>query len=233
MLINERKERLLSLLVENGTMTTSALASELYVSEATIRRDLKELERLGQVNRVHGGAEPLQLSERQIPLTKRENQNELAKQNIAAKAVKLIHDGNTIFLDASSTVRRIVPLLGAFSGLTVVTNSPKTVLELADMGIRTISTGGILLNQSIAFVGRNAEQVIRSINADIMFFSCRGVSDDGDLCDSSLDETSIRREMLLRAKVKCLCCDSRKFGNKYPFNICRIEDIDHIITERS
>ncbi len=233
MLINERKERLLSLLSENGTMTTSALAHELYVSEATIRRDLAELERLGQVNRVHGGAEPLQHTDRQIPLTKRENQNELAKQNIAAKAVKLIRDGNTIFLDASSTVRRIIPLLGAFSGLTVVTNSPKGVLELAELGIRTISTGGILLDQSIALVGRDAERVIRSINADIMFFSCRGVSEDGRLCDSSLDETSIRREMLMRAKVKCLCCDSRKFGNEYPFNICRTEDVDHIITERS
>lgn len=233
MLINERKERLLSLLLKNGTMTTAALAHELYVSEATVRRDLTELEKLGQINRVHGGAVVAHLTDRQIPLTKRESQNELAKQNIASKAVKLVRDGNTIFLDASSTVRRMIPLLGAFSGLTVVTNSPKAVLELAELGIRTISTGGLLLDQSIAFVGSNAERVIRSINADIMFFSCRGVTDDGRICDSSLDETSIRREMLLRARVKCLCCDSRKFGNEYPFNICRKEDIDYIITEKA
>ena len=128
---------------------------------------------------------------------------------------------------------RVVPLLGAFTGLTVVTNSPKAVLGLAGMNIRTISTGGLLLDRSIAFVGTYAEQVIRSVNADVMLFSCRGVTEDGWLCDSSLDETSIRRAMLARSKLRCLLCDSRKFGEKFAFNICRTDEVDVIITEKT
>ena len=100
------------------------------------------------------------------------------------------------------------------------------------MHIRTISTGGLLLDESVALVGRDAEDVIRRVNADVMLFSCCGVTEDGMVCDSSLEETSIRREMFARAKRKYLLCDSRKFGASYAFNICRVDDVDMIITEK-
>lgn len=70
------------------------------------------------------------------------------------------------------------------------------------MHIRTISTGGLLLDESVAFVGRDAEDVIRRVNADVMLFSCRGVTEDGMVCDSSLEETSIRREMVRQGEAE-------------------------------
>ncbi len=233
MLENERKEKIIALLSENRTMTTKSLAQALFTSEATVRRDLTGLETSGRVRRIHGGAELLTGTDLQLPLTSRDRENDLAKRNIAAKAARLIHDGDTIFLDASTTVLRLVPLLRDFSGLTVVTNSPKAVIELADMRVRTISTGGVLLGESFAFVGEQAERAARSINADIMFMSCRGVTDDGWLCDTSLEETSIRREMLAHSKFKCLMCASGKLGSRYPFNICHMSEIDMMITENA
>ena len=232
MLENQRKERIIGLLTENTTMSTSELSKRLYVSDATVRRDLADLEKAGRIHRVHGGAELVSGPGIQIPLTARDRENDTAKRNIAAKAIRFVHDGDTIFLDASSTCMRVVPLLSVRTGLTVVTNSPKAILELAGMHIRTISTGGLLLDESVAFVGCDAEDVIRRVNADVMLFSCRGVTEDGMVCDSSLEETSIRREMFARAKRKYLLCDSRKFGASYAFNICRVDDVDMIITEK-
>ena len=145
MLENQRKERIIGLLTENTTMSTSELSKRLYVSDATVRRDLGDLERAGRIHRVHGGAELVSGPGIQIPLTARDRENDTAKRNIAAKAIRFVHDGDTIFLDASSTCMRVVPLLSVRTGLTVVTNSPKAILELAGMHIRTISTGGLLL----------------------------------------------------------------------------------------
>ena len=233
MLENERKEKIIALLTENGTMTTILLSQALFASEATVRRDLTDLESSGRVRRIHGGAELVVEPWMQLPLAKRDRENDLAKRNIAAKAAKLIHDGDTLFLDASSTVLRLIPLLRQFSGLTVVTNGPKAVIELAGTHIRTISTGGVLFGESVAFAGEQAERVVRSVNADIMFFACRGVTDDGWLCDSSLEETSIRREMLAHSKFKCFMCASRKLGDRYPFNICHMSEVDVMVTENS
>ena len=144
-----------------------------------------------------------------------------------------MRDGDTIFPDASSTVYRVIPLLNMRTGITVVTNSPKAALELASHHIRTLATGGLLLDESIAFVGAFANQVIDSVRADIMLFSCRGVTEDGLLCDSSLEETCVRRGMLRNAKRKYLLCDNSKFGRKYPYVICHRDELDGIITESS
>lgn len=231
MLESQRKEKLLSFLQESQVMTTTALARNLFVSEATIRRDLSELEKAGLVYRVHGGARAVSGMQFQIPLSSRDRKNDIPKQNIAAKAAKLLKNGDTIFLDASSTVFRLIPLLSEFTGLTVITNSPKAALKLAELHISTLSTGGQLLEESVAFVGYHAEKMIQGMNADVMFFSCRGITDEGWVCDSSPEETAIRKEMLQHAKKKYLLCDEGKIGRTYPFNICHRRELDGVITE--
>ncbi|MBQ8508525.1 MAG: DeoR/GlpR transcriptional regulator [Clostridia bacterium] len=232
MLDYERQQRILELLRTEGSMTTAALAAKLFVSEATVRRDLSRLEGTGQLRRIHGGAMLLSGPEYELPLSLRDRQSGEAKQNIAAKAARLISDGQTIMLDASSTVLRLVPHLAQKSGLTVVTNGPKTTIELAARHVKTLSTGGIVLENSVAFVGRQAEQFIAGINADILFFSCRGLTGDGWVTDSSLEEACIRREMLRRAKHRWLLCDTNKLGAQYTYNICHVDELDGVISEQ-
>lgn len=89
MLENQRKERIIGLLTENTTMSTSELSKRLYVSDATVRRDLADLEKAGRIHRVHGGAELVSGPGIQIPLTARDRENDTAKRNIAAKAIRV------------------------------------------------------------------------------------------------------------------------------------------------
>lgn len=229
----ERQTKIANLLRSRETMTTAELAALLYVSQATVRRDLAKLETAGLVKRTHGGAVAVSGPESEIPFALRESAMDAAKQNIAAKAVAHVKNGDMILLDASSTVLRLVPLLAAFTNVTVVTNGLRTAEALAERHIRTLATGGALLENSLAFVGRSAEKFIANVNADVMFFSCRGVSENGRLTDSSLEEASIRREMLRQSKKHVFLCDSSKFGHGYAYNICSMDDVDVCISERA
>lgn len=237
MLDIERQTRIVELLRRHETLTTAELSAHLYASPATIRRDLGKLEAAGLIRRTHGGAVAVSGPESEIPFSLRESIMDTAKRNIAAKAVSHVKNGDVILLDASSTVLRLVPLLAAYTNLTVVTNGLRTAAELAEHHIRTLVTGGVLLENSLAFVGRSAERFIGDINADVLFFSCRGVSEEAEgaarLTDSSLEEASIRKEMLRRSKKHVFLCDSGKFGQGYAYNICTMEDVDVCISDKA
>ena len=153
------------------------------------------------------------------------------KMEIARKASKHIKDGMLIFLDASSSAAQIVPCLEGFKDLTVVTNSPTTSMKLGELNIRNYCTGGLLLRHSIAYVGSGAEDFLNRFTADIVFFSCRGLSADGILSDSMEEEVQIRRIMLKNAKKKVLLCDRSKYGQEYPYRLCRAGDVDEVVTE--
>jgi DeoR/GlpR family transcriptional regulator of sugar metabolism len=208
------------------------LAQALYVSEPTIRRDLAVLQEQGKIRRTFGGAVLSDLINKEVPLALREQENRRAKDTIARMAAKYIRDGQIIFLDASSTASYLTPYLASFSDLTVITNSPKTSLKLAELKIRSLSTGGLLLGNSIAFVGAHAENFVRNFNADILFFSCRGVTEDGQLTDSSMEESQLRRVMMEHSKKQIYLCTSDKIGTQYMYNLCDVSGIDGILCEK-
>ena len=231
MAIIQRQEKILAYLVEHHTASVHRLAKEVYASEATIRRDLAALERLGKIKRTFGGAVLTEFLNREVPLTLREQANIQAKDTIAAKAAALIQDGDTVFLDASSTALRLVRHLPRFQDLTVITNGPKTSLALGALKIPCHCTGGILLPDSVAYVGADTCSFFRRFNPDVVFFSCRGVTEEGRLCDSSLEESHVREAMLSGSGRKIFLCDSSKFGMTYRYNFAHLEELDEIITE--
>ena len=90
-----------------------------------------------------------------------------------------------------------------------------------------------MLIHSFSYVGAQAKRFLNDINADICFFSARGISADGRISDQSVEETDVRREMLLRTKKKYFLCDSSKFGKSYFYNLCSLSDIDGIISDQA
>ena len=91
---------------------------------------------------------------------------------------------------------------------------------------------GVLFYCSLqSLVGEDAHTTIEKYNADIMFFSCRGLSLDGRATDFSVEEDIVRQKMLAHSKVKVLLCAGKKFGNEYMHNLCSARDIDYIISE--
>lgn len=227
----ERQEQILQYLRERGSVSVHRLSQELYASEATIRRDLSALEAQGKVKRTFGGAVPVEILNREVPLALRRQENPEAKAQIAAKAAALVSDGDTVFLDASSTTFNLVRYLEAFRDLTVVTNGPQTSLALGAAQIHSICTGGILLPNSVAYIGEQTCTAFRRFNPDVVFLSCRGVTEEGVLCDSSIDESHVREAMLSGTGRKVFLCDSSKFGKTYRYNLCRLRDLDDVICE--
>lgn len=230
MLKIERRNEILGKLEKFHSMSIHHLASELNVSEATVRRDLNSLEHSGLVKRVFGGVTLTKYMNNDLPLWAREQENRNEKAQIAHAASKFITDGDIIILDASSSAQLIVPYLSVFKNLTVITNCIKILEQLAELGIKTYCTGGALIGNSLAFSGWYAERMIKDIKADLLFFSCQGLSMDGRLSDSSNDETRLRQTMLEAAKKKIFLCDSSKIGKNFMFKVCDISDIDEVIS---
>ena len=100
------------------------------------------------------------------------------------------------------------------------------------MQIRSFCTGGLLLENSIAYVGSLAERFVSNFNADIFFFSCRGISINGVLSDSSIDESEIRKAMMLNAKKKIFLCTSDKVGKEYIYKLTDAKNVDFIICDK-
>ncbi|MBQ8732290.1 MAG: DeoR/GlpR transcriptional regulator [Oscillospiraceae bacterium] len=227
----ERLEQIMQILEKNHSISVSDLSQQLFVSQPTIRRDLTLLEEQGKVLRTHGGVVLRKLSDAEIPLMIREDQNNASKRTIAEKASRLISDGNVIFLDASSTVSYLIPYLEKFNDLIVITNSPKTSLRLGERNIKNYCTGGLLLMHSLAYVGSEAERFVSNINADLFFFSSRGYTEGGSISDSSEREVTMKKAMLHNSKRIYYLCDSSKKNKTFAFNICSVSEIDRIIDD--
>jgi len=228
----ERLKRILEFLNERNTMSVKMLAQKLYVSEATVRRDLNELERQGQVKRIHGGAVLVTGNTQEVPLYLRERQNTDVKEILAYRAISYIQNGQVIFMDASSTVQRMVPHLASFQNLTIITNGLKTAQELSNLSHNVYCTGGLQLHNSAAYVGPFAERMVREFNADLFFFSSRGLALNGMITDSSVEETQIRRIMFEQSDFRVFLCDSSKFNTMYSHNLCHIRQTDAVLADK-
>ena len=229
----EREKQILEILLKEKKASVQQLAKALFISEPSVRRDLQSLEKQNLINRVHGGAviDESALSKNKIPFLIREYEQSSAKLTIAQKAVNLISDNDVIFLDASTSCYYLIPFLTSKTNITVITNGVKALMKLADYGINAISTGGALLNKCMALVGEDAYKTIETYNANVAFFSCRGISNDGYITDISAEENNVRKKMIQRAKKSYLLCTSEKIGKSYFHNLCHKDDVTDVIHE--
>lgn len=232
MLKLERHKDIMRILNERKSITVKELCTLLYASPATIRRDLAELERSGMLQKSFGGAVVRDSFYDQLPLSLREEESIASKRKIAARAATLIHPGDTIFIDASTTTFCLAPFLSSIPEITVITNSPKLSLALASQDVTNYSTGGKMLNDSAALVGSSAEKYIGGIYAHSVFFSARGICNN-IATDSSKGERDIKIAMIENSKNAYLLCDSGKQGKKYPYIVTNAGRISMLIDENT
>ena len=233
MLIGERQRRILEELKRNPQITVKELAILLCVSEPTVRRDFTELHRKGIITKIYGGAILNQgAADREIPFFIRENEKSTAKTEMGAKAAQLVQDGMVVMLDGSTSAYHLVPYLARKKDLIVITSGAKTAVALAEANVQTFCTGGQMLIHSFSYVGAEAEEFIRKINADILFFSCHGLSDSGQITDRASEEVNLRKVMFSASAKRILLCDSSKIGKTYFYNMGTVGALDGIICEK-
>lgn len=228
----EREEKILNILFEHHTISNEELARRLFVSKPTLRRDLDKLEQKGLIKRTHGSCQLNQkAADEKIPFYFREQEQGSSKVKMAKKALEYIHNGDILMLDGSTSAYTIVPMLGSYENLIVITSGAKTSYLLGTMGIKNISTGGQMITGSLSYIGAEALHTINRYNADVVFFSCRGLSKDGYLTDNSIEENELRRQMLKHARKKILLCDHVKIGKKYLNTLCHVSELDAVISD--
>jgi DeoR/GlpR family transcriptional regulator of sugar metabolism len=229
----ERHNEIINKLKEAKSISVASLSKQLFVSEATIRRDLDILEKSNIVKRTYGGAVLLEGLNVEIPFTIRETEQKDAKQFIGMTAAGLVKDGDILILDSSSTVLSMVPYLKGKRELSIITNGAKTAIDLGEMlHTNVYCTGGRLRENSLSYIGEIAKNSIENYVADMFFFSCRSLSMENGLTEPNEDEAILRRIMIKNSRRSILLCDSSKFGKSSFVKICELDDIDCLVTDR-
>ena len=227
---NQEKE-ILDILQSNQYASIDALAQALFVSPSTIRRKLNALQQKGLITRTHGGAQINDEKNFFPSFTFRVHQNSFEKKKMALAAMKLIENGNLIFLDGTTSAFFIAEYLSDFKNLRVITNGVDTLSLLAKNNVAAYSTGGCILdvNRSV-LVGHYAAEMIENFHADVAFFSAQSVTADGEIYDCFEEENVIRKAMIKHATKKVFLCDSTKFGKTSLFHLCSLNDVDYVVS---
>jgi DeoR/GlpR family transcriptional regulator of sugar metabolism len=209
----------------------SELAKEFGVTEETIRRDLERLDKAGVASKTYGGAVSKQSAALDLPYNVRESVNVEQKQQLAEKLAMLIRDGDRLMVDSSSTALYVIKRIKNKKNLTIITNSVKILLELADKQDWTVlSTGGALKKGALSPTGSSAEKMINSYHVDTAICSCNGLDMSLGITDSNENDSLIKQAMINSAERRILALDSEKFDKKSFVKVCEVSDIDIIVT---
>ncbi|MBE6411546.1 MAG: DeoR/GlpR transcriptional regulator [Opitutales bacterium] len=233
MLARQRQRVILSMLETQPSLRTIELAKQFDVTDETIRRDLEFLDSENKLIRTHGGALRIEKRAVDLPLQKRLKEHRSAKQEIAKKALKYIKEGDTILLDASSTVLALAEILPDMD-ITVVTNAHDTVVPLMGKNkINVIVTGGKLDRVSLSYGGATAWATVRKISVDKAFFSCNGVDIDRGASEVAEIHAEFKENALQYCNEKILMCDASKLGVRSSRFFADFDMIDRVITDSS
>jgi len=225
-----RRERLRSLVRQSGFAALGELAESLEVSESTIRRDLENLERTGELQRTHGGVFWTGATSTIRAFQNRRGTTWSVKAAIGKAAAALVEDHDTILLDAGSTAYELArQLVGR--RLQVVTNSlPVAHLLSSSDSIDLITIGGHVRGQTAVAIGPLAEMMLEKINVRLAFLSVAGISERGYFNDNMMLVESEKR-MLRAADRALVLADHTKFGKVSLSHLCGLGDVDGVVSD--
>jgi DeoR/GlpR family transcriptional regulator of sugar metabolism len=227
----ERQAKILALLQEQGRVSVSSLSEQFGVSAVTIRNDLSELERRGELVRTHGGAIPPDRDDVELAFAQRSQLHRAEKEAIGAMAAELVGDGEAIMLDASTTALQVARHIGPRQELTVITNSLIVAYELAGAdGVTVVLSGGILRPVSYSMVGEIGRGVLSQFNVSKGFFGAKGITLDEGLTDADNFEAQFKRAMVEACREVIAVVDASKWGQVATASFALLEQIDHVFT---
>lgn len=227
----ERLNAIVEKLSGDGSVSVAAVARQLGVSTATIRRDLHHLEQHRLVARTHGGAVS-QGAFYELPLHYRADSHKDEKRRIAAAAAELVTDGASVGLTGGTTTTEVARALVGRRDLTVVTNALNIASELAlRPSVKLVVTGGVVRSASYELVGPFAEATLARIYLDIVFIGVDGISLESGVTTHHEVEAHINRALIDRARRALIVADRSKFGKVAFAQICDLSHVEGVITD--
>jgi DeoR/GlpR family transcriptional regulator of sugar metabolism len=227
----ERLDKILAIVEQKGRVSVSELSEEFEVSTVTIRNDLAALERQGRVLRTHGGAMTRPDSNQEPAFTLRMRIHSDEKERIAQAAASLVHDGDAIALDASTTAWHLALHLKDRHELTVLTNGLFIALELADSpGVSVVMPGGMLRSGSSSLIGDMGAAVFDRYHIQKGFFGAWGLTLQEGLTDLNQYEVELKRMMVERSKEVIAIVDATKWGQVAFSTFASLDQVDRVIS---
>lgn len=234
MLAEERREKIIAELEKFKIVKAIELAQKYEVGVETIRRDFDALEKQGSLKKIYGGATIIEKKEiKDLNYSTRINSDILEKIEIAKKAVNLIEENDTIFLNDSSTnVYLVNEIKERIKNLTVVTNSLVIASELSDMKeYNVILAGGFLDSEEKAFFGTITENIISQFIVNKAFLSVSSISLKNGVTDFPLKEVEVQKAMINYSKDIIILANSKKFETSTLIKVTDLEKIKTIVTD--
>ena len=228
MLLDQRRQRILEFIEQQGFVSLQQLCDHFQVSESTARRDVEYLDGISQVRKTRGGAS--YIGESITTFEERKVKSLRQKQEIAQAVADSIGDGEVVLLDGGTTTLEVARQLIGRS-LTVVTNSiPIVNLLVNQPSIELISIGGYVYPKTGVALGPVAVQALKGIQARRLIMSVGGITDRGLFNSNSL-LVETERQMISSADEVWVVTDSTKFGRSALSHLCLLDEVDRIITD--
>src|ERR1700730_1263108 len=227
-----RRQQMLNLLEETGTLNVAELADRFGVSLVTIRKDLDELGAEGLLERTFGGAEFSHRSRFNRSFLQRALEHRQEKLAIATAAFGYIKDGDTIILDAGTTTLVLAQLLKEqVKSAFVITCSVPAALEVSSAGYDILLLGGMVRNKSLALLGRETLRIIERYRADKAFLGSSGFTAEMGHSTPNPDDAQIKEALMRIADETYVLVDSSKYGHNCLTSFAQLRDVHLTITE--
>ena len=232
--IHERKREIVENLNQhNGIASMNYLCKRLYASRSTIRRDLLSLEEDGILKRSHGYVSLVVKSAKESPIGMRQIENQDKKQSIAKKTDSLIKDGMVIFLDSSSTVCQLAPILKTKHNITIITNGINIANELSHaQNLTCFLCPGVLKHQSLSIVGEFTSEFIKNFHAELAILSCKAIRENG-VFEGDDSQGLVKKSMMENADKTILLCDTTKENAVGFFKTSDFDKLSCLISDAS
>lgn len=211
MLTQQRHDLILQLLAEKQTAKIQEIAALTHASESTIRRDLTELEKQKKLERVHGGAMLANQQLEEPSILDKSAKNLQEKTQLAKTAAALVEEGDSVYLDAGTTVFQMIPFLKDKDVL-VVTNGLTHVQPLMEQGITTYLTGGLIKARTGALVGVQALNSLQAYQFDKCFLGVNGFHETAGYTTPDPEEAAMKRLAAAQANEAFVVADHTKYG---------------------
>lgn len=228
----DRRQEILDLLAQGEPLGIHMLADTLTVSDETVRRELRLLEADGLVERIHGGAR-LAKSVEEGPFEARLHRNAGAKQRIAAAVAQAVADGDSLYLDASSTAFHVAQALKGKRDLTIVTNALGVAAELGGRyGNRLYLAGGELDERYRAFFDATARAYLAQFRPAMAIVSTESVDVAAGFTDYHIGEGELCRQMIAQSRRVTMAVDASKFDRASVVAVASFAEVDRIVSDR-
>ncbi|QPF71492.1 DeoR family transcriptional regulator [Roseateles sp. DAIF2] len=229
---SQRREQILQLLVQQGSVQVAELVAQLGVSSVTIRSDLATLESQGLATRNHGGAVLTRTPPAEHHIQAKDGLNVALKEDIGACAARLVQPGDNIIIDSGTTTMPLARHLRDARDVTVMTNGLNIAWELSRAeGVALMLTGGLLRKQALSIQGAQAEACLNAYNFDKLFLGVDGLDLQFGLTTHHEAEASLNHRMVERAKKVIVLADASKFGRVSLHRIALLDKVHTVITD--